>query len=75
MTKKKSPLQKLISRLILIAILLVGGNFVLSEVADWSAYREPIYLDQYEWNEIMNKVSQKKSLSDNDYENIFTQTG
>lgn len=75
MTRRKSPLRKFISRLVLIAIIFVGSNFLLSEIADWSAYREPIQLDQTEWNAIMNKISHKESLSDSDYENIYTQTG
>lgn len=75
MSRRKSPLRKFISRLVLIAIIFVGSNFLLSEIADWSAYREPIQLDQTEWNAIMNKISRKDSLSDSDYENIYTQTG
>lgn len=75
MTKRKSGFQKFVSLVLVIAIVFVASNFLLSEIADWSAYREPIYLDQLEWNEINNKITNRKSLSDTDYENILSQTG
>ena len=75
MTKRKSGFQKFITWVLVIAIVFVASNFLLSEIADWSAYREPIYLDQLEWNEINNKITNRKSLSDTDYENILSQTG
>lgn len=75
MTRRKSRIQKLISKIIIIAIILLASNFALSWVADWSAYREPIAINKVEWDAITQKMQENRGLTDEEYQTVFSQTG
>ena len=72
MTKRKSRLQKFISKVLTIAIIFIASNLALSWIADWSAYREPVAVNKVEWNAIFEKMQKKEDiLSSNDYFSSF----
>lgn len=75
MTRRKSRIQKLISKIIIIAIVLLASNLALSWVADWSAYHEPIAINKVEWDAITQKMQENRGLTDEEYQTIFSQTG
>ena len=56
-------------------LIALVSNVVLSEVADWTAYREPVAVDKTEWNAISQKIQKGITLSDGEYQTVFTQTG
>lgn len=75
MTRRKSRFQKFISKVLTIAIVLLVSNFVLSWIADWSAYREPVAVNKMEWDEITKKMQNNRGLTDEEYQTVFSQTG
>ena len=75
MTRRKSRLQKFISKILIIAIVFLASNLALSWIADWSAYREPIAVNKMEWDEITKKMQNNRGLTDEEYQTVFSQTG
>lgn len=75
MTRRKSRLQKFISKILIIAIVFLASNLALSWVADWSAYHEPVAVDKAEWDAITQKMQNNRGLTDEEYQTVFSQTG
>lgn len=75
MTRRKSRLQKFISRVLTIAIIALVANFALSWFADFSAYREPVAVNSVEWDAITQKLQNSRGLSEDEYQTVFSQTG
>ncbi len=75
MTKRKSRLQKFISKVLTIAIIFIASNLALSWIADWSAYREPVAVNKVEWNAIFEKMQKNMGLNETEYQTVFSQTG
>ena len=75
MTRRKSRIQKLISKIIMIVIVLLASNLALSWVADWSAYREPVAVNKVEWDAIVQKMQKNSGLTEGEYQTVFSQTG
>ena len=75
MTRRKTRLQKFISKVLMIAIIVLASNLVLSWVADWSAYHEPVAVNQAEWDAITQKMQNNRGLTEEEYQTIFSQTG
>ena len=73
--KRRSRIQNIIFKTIAFVIVVLVANIVLSEVADWTAYREPVSVDKTEWNAISQKIQNGITLSDGEYQTVFTQTG
>ena len=67
--------QSIIFKIIAFVLIALVSNVVLSEVADWTAYREPVAVDKTEWNAISQKIQKGITLSDGEYQTVFTQTG
>ena len=68
-------IQSIIFKIIAFVLIALVSNVVLSEVADWTAYREPVAVDKIEWNAISQKIQKGITLSDGEYQTVFTQTG
>ena len=75
MTRRKSRLQKFISKVLVIAIIFLASNLALSWIADWSAYREPVAVNKAEWDAITQKMQNSRGLTDEEYHTVFSQTG
>lgn len=73
--KRRSRIQNIIFKTIAFVIVVLVANIVLSEVADWTAYHEPVAVDKTEWNAISQKIQNGITLSDGEYQTVFTQTG
>lgn len=50
-------------------------DFALSELTDKKAYRDAVSVSEEEWNAVYQKAVDKETLTDADYELIFSQTG
>lgn len=75
MKRRKSRLQKIISKVLTIAIIFLASNLALSWIADLSAYREPVAVNTTSWDAITQKMQNGQKLSDEDYQTVFSQTG
>lgn len=73
--RKRNRIQKLIFRVLAVVIVFLASNFILSEIADWSAYREPVAVDKSEWNAIIGIIQKGGTLTEENYETVFSQTG
>lgn len=72
---RRGKIQSIIFKIIAFVLIALVSNVVLSEVADWTAYREPVAVDKIEWNAISQKIQKGITLSDGEYQTVFTQTG
>ena len=72
---RRGRIQNIIFKIIAFVLIALVSNVVLSEVADWTAYREPVAVDKTEWNAISQKIQKGITLSDGEYQTVFTQTG
>lgn len=72
---RRGKIQNIIFKIIAFVLIALMSNLLLSEVADWTAYREPVAVDKTEWNAINQKIQKGIALSDGEYHTVFTQTG
>ena len=54
--KRRSRIQNIIFKIITFVIVVLVANIVLSEIADWTAYREPVSVDKTEWNAMARRA-------------------
>lgn len=73
--RKRNRIQKLIFRVLAVVIAFLASNFILSEIADWNAYREPVAVNKAEWNAIIEKMQNGGALTEDEYKTVFSQTG
>lgn len=75
MTRKRKLIQKVIIRFLIVVIVFFACDFILNQLADLRAYRDPYVVSEAQWNEIMNKAKSDTALTEDDYNVILSQTG
>ncbi|MGN0569016.1 MAG: hypothetical protein ACI4N4_00750 [Candidatus Fimenecus sp.] len=73
--KKKNGFVRFITILLVAVILFKPADYLLSEIADLRAYKDASQVNDEVWRLVHNKIEARNSLSDEDYEMIFSQTG
>ena len=76
--KKRSGLKNFIITVILICLLFKPAVFVVNEITDLWAYKNAPKGDEAVWSQLQSKFDNKSSknrFTDEDYENIFMQSG
>lgn len=71
MTGKQNRFFRFLIILLVSAVIFESVNFVLSEIADRSAYEDAEKISQSEWETVINK----DYFTESDYDLIFSQTG
>lgn len=75
--KNVDTIRRLRKFIVIVLVSVISFNlldFSLSEITDTRAYKDAIR-DDAQWEEIMDKIEKEIELTDEDYENIFLQSG
>ena len=73
----KKKIIKIITVILVIGILIYPTVFVLDEISDLRAYKDATVKDEEIWKSVEERINSSgvSGLSDDDYHNIFLQTG
>ncbi len=73
--KKHNKIMHFVSILLIVLVAFKTVDFILSEITDIWAYEDAIAVNDNTWNDTYNKICNNETLTSNDYDLIFSQTG
>lgn len=72
---KYNRFVKILSIILVVLVAFELVNFLLSEITDTKAYEDAIAVSEEIWDNTENKLTNGETLTDEDYQLIFSQTG
>lgn len=75
MIKKSNTFMRVISVLLIVLVAFKTVDFALSEITDIWAYNDAEEISITEWSAVYDKLENGDSLTEKDYDLIFSQTG
>lgn len=75
MIKKSNTFMRVISVLLIVLVVFKTVDFALSEITDIWAYDDAEEISITEWSAVYDKLENGDSLTEKDYDLIFSQTG